>query len=120
MLRREWPGWNGAILPHTLRDVLEGRAGNRYVGREVMINIGRIAGVWFLKMRHKLPVDGLTAREKMVAKHIVEGLTYKQIAAVLHIAPVTVRNHIQNIHARLGVSNNAELAAQLNAAEGGT
>lgn len=39
-----------------------------------------------------------------------KGADYRAIAEALHIAPATVRNHLQNIYSKLGVSSKIEMA----------
>jgi DNA-binding CsgD family transcriptional regulator len=43
----------------------------------------------------------------------MRGKSYKDVAAELCIAPATARNHIQNIHEKLGARTNAEVAVHL-------
>jgi len=50
---------------------------------------------------------GLTAREIDVLRLVSRGLSSKQIAARLVISPKTVRNHIEHIFVKIGVSNRA-------------
>jgi HD-GYP domain-containing protein (c-di-GMP phosphodiesterase class II) len=55
-------------------------------------------------------VAGLTAREIDVLRLAVRGLSNKQIAASLVVAPKTVGNHIEHIYTKIGVSNRAGAA----------
>lgn len=41
---------------------------------------------------------------------VARGLTNKQVAARLSIAPKTAGNHVQNLYAKLGVSSRAAAA----------
>jgi DNA-binding CsgD family transcriptional regulator len=50
---------------------------------------------------------GLTPREVEVLRLLARGLSNKQIAARLVIAPKTVGNHIEHIYAKTGASNRA-------------
>jgi HD-GYP domain-containing protein (c-di-GMP phosphodiesterase class II) len=50
---------------------------------------------------------GLTAREIEVLRLLARGLSNKQIAANLVIAPKTVGNHVEHIYAKTGASNRA-------------
>ena len=50
---------------------------------------------------------GLTAREVDVLRLVSRGLSSKDIAARLVISPKTVRNHIEHIYVKIGVSNRA-------------
>jgi DNA-binding CsgD family transcriptional regulator len=58
--------------------------------------------LWPLTTREGEPVS-LTAREKEILRCLSEGLSTPAIAKRLFIAPVTVRNHIQNILHKLEV-----------------
>ena len=51
----------------------------------------------------------LTAREKEILRSLAEGLSTAAIARKLFIAPVTVRNHVQNLLHKLDV--HSKLAA---------
>lgn len=51
--------------------------------------------------RHRPPA--LTAREQQIIELVATGMTNKQIAAELYLSPVTVRKHLENVMAKLGV-----------------
>jgi DNA-binding NarL/FixJ family response regulator len=53
----------------------------------------------------------LSAREREVAVLIAHGLTNRQIAHRLVIAPRTADNHVQHIFDKLGLSSRAQVAA---------
>jgi HD-GYP domain-containing protein (c-di-GMP phosphodiesterase class II) len=48
---------------------------------------------------------GLTRREAEVLLHVAQGLSNREIASALWISEKTVRNHVEHIYAKLGVSN---------------
>ncbi|MGA7672068.1 MAG: HD domain-containing phosphohydrolase [Nitrolancea sp.] len=50
---------------------------------------------------------GLTLREIDVLRLMARGMSHKQIAQRLTIAPKTARNHIEHIYSKIGVSNRA-------------
>ncbi|ONI75094.1 DNA-binding response regulator [Actinosynnema sp. ALI-1.44] len=52
--------------------------------------------------------DGLTAREVEVLGLITRGLTNPEIAAELFISEATVKTHINNVFAKIGVRHRAE------------
>jgi len=68
-----------------------------------------------LRLRVRHPGDAawapLSAREFEVARLIAGGLTNREIAAELSIAPKTVSAHVEHILARLGAARRAEIAA---------
>jgi HD-GYP domain-containing protein (c-di-GMP phosphodiesterase class II) len=48
---------------------------------------------------------GLTRRESEVLLHVAQGLSNREIASALWISEKTVRNHVEHIYAKIGVSN---------------
>jgi DNA-binding NarL/FixJ family response regulator len=54
----------------------------------------------------------LTAREKEVLTCLVNGLSYKMIAADLHISYETVRSHVKKIYEKLHVASLTEVVAK--------
>jgi DNA-binding NarL/FixJ family response regulator len=53
----------------------------------------------------------LTAREQEILQLLTEGLAVSVISQLLNISPVTVRNHLQHIQAKLGVHSQVETVA---------
>jgi len=60
--------------------------------------------------RRRQPIEdfGLTPREVDVLKLLVKGKTYREIADILFISPLTVRSHMENIYRKLSASNKTE------------
>ncbi len=54
---------------------------------------------------------GLTAREREVLRLVASGKSNREIASELVISDHTVRRHLQNIFAKLGVSSRAAATA---------
>lgn len=52
---------------------------------------------------------GLTAQEARVALLIAEGYVAKEVAAMLDVTVFTVRAHLRNIFAKIGVGRQAAL-----------
>ncbi|PMS38510.1 regulatory LuxR family protein [Trinickia symbiotica] len=113
MLCAEWPASRHIVLPAPMYDNIFGTNQNRYAGRTFIATGTPSRSLWFLKARRRHPVDSLTAREREIAQLIAQGMTHKEIARRLGIAPATVRNHAQAILKRADVHNNAELTTQL-------
>lgn len=55
----------------------------------------------------------LSAREREVARLVLEGRTYVEIGNAIFISPRTAEHHIARIRRRLGVSTRSELLARL-------
>jgi non-specific serine/threonine protein kinase len=60
---------------------------------------------------HLSPSAPLTSRQREVATLIAHGLTNRQIAERLIIAPRTADNHVQHIFDKLGLTARAQVAA---------
>lgn len=61
--------------------------------------------------------DGLTAREVEVLRLVAQGASNKDIAAMLVLSEKTVRNHVEHVYAKIGVSN--RIGASMYALENG-
>ena len=49
----------------------------------------------------------LTRREREILLWVAQGKSNREIAAVLYLAPGTIRKHLDNVYDKLGVSNRA-------------
>ncbi len=58
-------------------------------------------------------LDRLTPKEQEIVLALRNGLSNKQIAAELHMAPSTVKNHLYRIFKKLGVNNRVALVNEL-------
>ena len=59
------------------------------------------------RQRESRSLAGLTAREREILRWVARGKSNREIAAVLYLAPGTIRKHLDNVYAKLGVSNRA-------------
>jgi DNA-binding CsgD family transcriptional regulator len=57
------------------------------------------------------PAFDLTRREREILTLLAERLTNPEIAERLFISPMTARNHVANLLAKLGAANRREAAA---------
>ncbi len=107
LIQIEIPNWKVYRLPDSIIRDLE--VTKRHNGKSIVIVAKHDADLLFLRARPRTKIDDLTAREFQVVQEVVQGATYRQIAAVLGIAPSTARSHIQTIYNKLEVNNKAEL-----------
>ncbi len=76
-------------------------SGGVYLMAEIAQKLARVA------------IDPLTRREREVAVLLAQGMEVRDIAESLGLSPKTVHVHRANLFAKLGVSNNVELAKQV-------
>lgn len=57
--------------------------------------------------------DSLTAREAEILRLVAAGMTNREVAGALFISPATVRKHLENAYAKLGVRSRAQAVAVL-------
>jgi DNA-binding NarL/FixJ family response regulator len=53
-------------------------------------------------------VDGLTERESQVLVLVAEGLSNREVAAALYLAPETVKSHLSRVFTKLNIHNRVE------------
>lgn len=63
-------------------------------------------------------LDRLTRREAEIARLVMDGLTYREIAATLFISEKTVSSHMSNILRKTGAANRVDLARRASTAAG--
>lgn len=112
LLREFFPEANGGLLPAALADWLESDDGRPFIrridGRRLLVE--RAEGALLLRERQ----EGirLTAREREVVSWVARGKTNAEIAQLLWLAPSTVRKHLENVYAKLGVNTRTAAVAR--------
>jgi len=66
-----------------------------------------------LLLEERRPMPRLTPREREILDRVAEGETNGEIAARLWVSPLTVRRHLENIYAKLGVHTRTAAAASV-------
>ena len=56
------------------------------------------------------PLDKLSEREQQIVLLVCQGLTFKEIAKSLELAPSTISNHLYRVYEKLAISSRTELA----------
>ncbi len=111
MLRRQWPDFCSQQLPAPLLDAL--KRGVSYRGQQIEVSAKRQAHLWICKARPADTLTSLTPGEAAVARRFAAGLSGKEIARELGVAPNTVRTQITRVYAKLQVHDKAALAQRL-------
>jgi DNA-binding CsgD family transcriptional regulator len=68
-----------------------------------------VEGALLLEERRRMP--RLTRRESEILDLVAEGRTNAEIAERLWVSPLTVRKHLENVYAKLGVHTRTAAAA---------
>ena len=105
-------GANGYLLKDCTRDELVGAIKTAAAGENLWTREGlrRITGA-LATPRLQADVEvPLTEREAQVLRHMAGGLTNKQIAEALKISCETVKEHVQHVLGKLGVSDRTQAA----------
>lgn len=112
LLREHFGASRGAKLPPPLVDWLEAGAGTleRRLGDRVLTVERSGDSLLLEETRDELP---LTTRERQILALVARGKTNREIAQSLSIAPTTVRKHLENIYAKLGVRTRTAAATCL-------
>lgn len=78
-----------------------------------------LGDVIFISLWETSPLDLLSQKELAVVETITRGLSFKQAARELGVAPSTVSNHLYKIYRKLNISSRSELADMVNPAKVG-
>lgn len=114
LLREEWPGWHGPWLPTALLGH-PGGVKPRHEGVHLLVEVTGVAEQLLITLTRRGPSDRLTRQERTCAEAYAQGASYKEVARQLGLAPATVRHHLREAYAKLGVSDKAALAQVLRA-----
>ena len=90
---------NADQLASSIRDASKGQS---------MISSTAAQALVHASLHSPPPGDSLTGKEDQVLNLLVQGKTNNEIAEELFLSPGTVRFHVSNILAKLGVSNRTE------------
>ncbi|MDH2904675.1 MAG: helix-turn-helix transcriptional regulator [Actinomycetota bacterium] len=101
----------------TLLSSLRVENGGRRMTLRYLDELGESPGAVLLQEQTSRPTPqdlgslGLSVREAEVTAFVISGATNASIADAMFIAPATVKRHLENVYAKLGVKSRGELAA---------
>ncbi|GAB7550103.1 helix-turn-helix transcriptional regulator [Cupriavidus sp. 8B] len=113
LMALEWREWNGITLPGEARHALLHAHGAGFTGACVWLSGERVGDLVLLRAGTRGAVSVLTPRELAVARLFAAGQTHKVVARQLGIAPTTVRHHLRQAYAKLGIGDKGALAGRL-------
>lgn len=112
-LRRTDDAWEGRKLPFDF--VWEPRMGlHGYPHRGLFFRIDQAADKFHVRVRKDRRLPSVSTREMQVAKKLAGGMTFKEIARDLNLAPSTVSTHAYNLYDKLGFRRRAQLVEWVN------
>lgn len=106
MLDERYPERAPQQLPFRLPSPGEARQQGDLMVRSEALNDLLLVTIWPAG-----PLDRLTAREREIVHSVVQGLSFKEAARKIGVAPSTVANHLYRVYRKLGVCSRTELAA---------
>ncbi|WP_028080359.1 helix-turn-helix transcriptional regulator [Solimonas soli] len=77
---------------------------------DLMVRCERLSDLFLIIIWPAGPLDRLTAREREIVHCVAQGLSFKQAAKKIGVAPSTVANHLYRVYRKLGVYSRTELA----------
>ena len=86
------------------------KAGTQVRVKDLCVSCIAVDELFMLQIWKAGPLDDLTSREREVVTAVAQGLSFKQAAKRIGIAPSTVANHLYRIYRKLGVNSRTELA----------
>lgn len=110
LLREEWENWRPPLLPEALMQVFS--SGDSFYGRNFLATAKLDRGLLFIRLSKRL-YPNLTEAELKVARLVMQGLSYKETARELRVAPSTVSNQLQSVYKKLEVGSKIELGQKL-------
>jgi len=109
MLKQHYPQSSLGRLPFSLQENKTTVAqGNLHFDKE------KLGDLICISLWENSPLDLLSAREKEVVQAITHGLSFKEAAREIGVAPSTVSNHLYKIYRKLNISSRSELAQVVN------
>lgn len=105
LLEKHFPGQRLHALPFAIPPPGETRTINH-----VCIRTEPVGDLSCILIWEAGPLDRLTTRERETVFAVTQGLSFKQAARKIGVAPSTVANHLYRIYRKLGVNSRSELA----------
>jgi len=109
-MERHWPGAPGHYLPFPVPEPGETRLIDGLCIKAEPMGELMIVHCWPMG-----PLDRLTNREREIVIAVAHGLSFKQAARKIGVAPSTVANHLYRIYRKLGVNSRTALADLIHA-----
>ena len=110
---KSWPGFDSEVVPIAVRKRWDQLQHFSFPGRTGHFEGTCRGELVFLSFELYRESARITARQIEIATLFCDGMAYKKIAALMNIAPATVRNHLAAVYDSLGVHTRDELKVAL-------
>lgn len=105
MVQQHYPGWRGRALPFAIPE-----PGERATENGLCIESESLNDLYCVRIWEERPTDTLPERDREIVTGVCKGMTFKQIAREMGLAPSTVSNRLYRIYRKLGVTSRSSLA----------
>lgn len=105
LLEHHYPQWRGDVLPFAVP-----QPGEKITENGLCVESEAYADLFCLRLWEERPTDALPQRDREIINGVCKGMTFKEIARELQLAPSTVSNRLYRIYRKLGVTSRAGLA----------
>ena len=107
-LRRCHDAWDGRTLPFEI-NLADEQLKHTQSCRGLFFRIDKAAEKLHVRVSNDRRLPSVSTRELQVARKLAGGLTFKEIARELGLAPSTVSTHAYNLYDKLGFRRRAQL-----------
>ncbi|MEW6167687.1 MAG: helix-turn-helix transcriptional regulator [Pseudomonadota bacterium] len=106
LIEERFPNRSPDVLPIPIPE-----PGQTLPFQDLMVRCEPLGDLWLITIWPAGPLDRLTSREREIVTWVAQGLSFKQAAKKIGVAPSTVANHLYRVYRKLGVYSRTELAA---------
>lgn len=105
LLHQHFPQREDITLPFAVPDEAQTLTINK-----LSVSFQPLGELVLVSLRLLGPLDLLSNREQQIVELICKGLSFKEAAKLLEVAPSTVSNHLYRVYEKLGINSRTELA----------
>lgn len=105
LIEQHFPEWPGEALPFALPPTSE-----RVTKNGLCVETTPFGDLYDVRIREERATDALSERDREIVNGVCKGMTFKEIARELNLAPSTVSNRLYRLYHKLGVTSRASLA----------
>ncbi|WP_046006518.1 helix-turn-helix transcriptional regulator [Pseudoalteromonas rubra] len=105
LLNEYFPNRTGVTLPFAI-----GKDQTTVEINNLAVSFRALGELFMVTLRLPGPLDTLSPRERQIVEWVCKGLTFKEVAKQLNVAPSTVSNHLYRIYDKIGINSRSELA----------